>query len=195
MNFTPRLERAIRIAAIAHKNQRRKGTDTPYVTHPFSVMAVASDVTDDEDVLIACLFHDIIEDVPNEYPETRMRQEFGDRVVGIVLGVTKDDSIQEWRPRGEAYLKHLKEVASDESVIVSGADKIHNLMSILADYKIQKEDLWQIFSTKSAGDQLWWYESVLQVLKDRKTSPKLIDKLEGLVGDLRAIVTELPKPQ
>jgi (p)ppGpp synthase/HD superfamily hydrolase len=182
--MTPRLEQAIRIAATAHRNQKRKGSDTPYVVHPFSVMYIASGATDDEDTLIACLFHDIIEDVPEEYPEAKMRTEFGERVVEIVLGVTKDDTIEDWHERSQAYLDNLRDNASDESVIVSASDKIHNLMSTLADYDRVGDEIWQVFSTKDAKDQLWWYESILEVLKERKTNPVLIEKLDMLVSEL-----------
>jgi (p)ppGpp synthase/HD superfamily hydrolase len=187
LRYTPRLEEAIRVAAIAHRKQMRKGGKTPYIVHPFSVMTIASTVTDDEDTLIAALFHDIIEDVPEEYNETLMREHFGDKVVAIVRDVTHDDGIRDWRERSEAYLEHLRK-ACDEAVIVSGGDKIHNLMSTLDDYDTIGEDVWQIFTTKSAADQLWWYESVLAVLQDRKAPKPLVDQLGGLVSQLRKIV-------
>jgi len=185
MTFTPRLERAIRIAAHAHRNQSRKGSDTPYIIHPFSVMAIASEVTDDEDTLIACLFHDILEDVPNEYPEATMRKEFGSRVVEIVLGVTKNDHIHAWHDQCQAYLEKLKNNAPDESVIVSAADKIHNLMSVVSDYDEIGERVWQKFSAGNPDDQLWWYGSVLETIKERQAPPKLINKLSGLITELR----------
>lgn len=185
MNMTPRLEQAIRVAAYAHRNQKRKGSDVPYIIHPFSVMAIASSATDDEDTLIACLFHDILEDVPQEYSRQKMLDEFGDNVVSIVLGVTKNDKITDWHERCKAYLKHLEDEALDESVTVSAADKIHNLMSTLADYDRIGDEIWQVFSTKSAADQLWWYESVLASLKKRQAPPKLNDKLSGLIEDLK----------
>lgn len=188
MHMTPRLEQAIRVSATAHRNQKRKGSQTPYIVHPFSVMCIAAEATDDEDTLIACLFHDILEDVPEEYPEALMGNEFGERVVDIVLGVTKDDSIEDWHERSRAYLANLRDNASDESVIVSAADKIHNLMSTLADYDRIGDDIWQVFTTKNAKDQLWWYESVLEVLKARKTKQPLIDRLESLVAQLRTRV-------
>ena len=63
---SPRLIRAINTAAWAHRDHVRKGTDIPYISHIFGVMHLVSEVTDDEDVLIAALFHDILEDVPEE---------------------------------------------------------------------------------------------------------------------------------
>lgn len=187
LRYTPRLEQAVRVAAYAHRNQTRKLSDTPYIVHPFSVMTLASTVTDDEDSLIACLFHDIIEDVPEEYPEERMRQEFGDNVVAIVRGVTNDGSIENWRQRNEDYLASLRK-APAESVIVSCADKIHNLMSTLADHAKIGDKVWERFTTQSAPDQLWWYESVLSTVRELGAPELLAAQLEGLIGELRGIV-------
>ncbi len=186
MKFTPKLEKAIKVASIAHRNQLRKGSDIPYIIHPFSVMCIASNASEDEDVLIACLFHDIIEDVPKEYPRSTMLEEFGERVVTIVDGVTKNDSLPSWKDRADAYLQHLEHEASDESVIVSCADKIHNLMSVLEDYKLLGDNLWQRFN---AGKelQLWWYEQILKVVKKRLPTLKLNDDLEMEVIKFRVI--------
>jgi (p)ppGpp synthase/HD superfamily hydrolase len=130
MKFNTRIDRAIKIAGAAHRNQKRKGSDIPYIMHPFAVMTIAGEVTNDDNVLIACLLHDVLEDVPEKYSKEQMRKDFGENVVKIVEGVTKDDSLKSWKGRSDAYLKHLEEQASDESVLVSCADKIHNLMSM-----------------------------------------------------------------
>lgn len=190
MTFTPRLEKAVRVAAMAHRKQTRKGSELPYIIHPFSVMTIAAAVTDDEDTLIACLFHDIIEDVPEEYSVQQMRTEFGDRVVAIVRGVTKDDDAGDWYDISRAYLQNLRNNASDESVIVSAADKTHNLMSVLADYETEGEAVWQKFTTKNAADQVWWYGAVLEVIQERQAPKPLVEGLERLVLELQKRVSQ-----
>lgn len=186
MTLTVSLEKAIQVSAKAHHKQKRKGTDIPYIIHPFSVMLIASEATNDEDILIACLFHDILEDVPEEYSEQQMYQDFGQRVVGIVQGVTKDSSIADWRVRSEAYLYQLEFKASDESVLVSAADKIHNMMSKLADYQIIGENLWDKFGAGKES-QLWWYAAVLEVLKKRMPDCILVPKFKYLLDELRLV--------
>ena len=62
ISLTPRLQQAITQAATSHDGHYRKGSTKPYVTHVVSVMLIASEYTDDEDILIACLLHDIMED-------------------------------------------------------------------------------------------------------------------------------------
>jgi len=190
INYTTRLDSAIRKAAWAHEQaaQHRKGTDIPYIIHPFGVMMIASNVTDDEDVLIACLMHDVLEDVDSAiYSESNMRAEFGDRVVAIVKDVTKDATERNWHASANSYLRHLEHNASDEAVIVSAADKAHNLISILADYDVVGESLWLRFSTKSSADQLWWYESILKVVVKRNGPQVLVDELSGYVDTLKAL--------
>lgn len=163
---TKRLNRAMQVASLAHAEHTRKGSDIPYISHPFAVMQIASTATDDEDTLIACLFHDILEDVPEKYSKDTMRREFGDRVVSIVEGVTKDDSIKSWQERSNAYIHHLSSEASRESVIVSASDKYHNLLSIISDYEQIGDELWSRFNA-GKDQQLWWYSAIAEVLHER----------------------------
>lgn len=189
INYTPRLDKALRIAAWAHEqqNQHRKGTDIPYIMHPTAVMMIASNVTDDEDTLIACLFHDILEDVDSEiYSDVQMADDFGANVVAIVKDVTKDGTIEDWHECSRAYLSHLTHKASDQAVIVSACDKIHNLLSVNTDYQQLGDALWERFTTKSKQDQLWWYESILDAITARNAPAYLIDRLGALVWDLKS---------
>lgn len=182
INFTQRLDSAIIEAAWAHEqaNQHRTGTDIPYIIHPFGVMLIASNATNDEDTLIACLMHDVLEDVDASiYSEDQMRQDYGAKVVRIVKDVTKDETEPDWHARSKAYLSHLQNKACDEAITVCSADKIHNLQSILTDYQTIGDDLWQRFSTKNGSDQLWWYESVLEIIQKRGAPQHLIDALSS----------------
>lgn len=191
IHFTERLDKAIRVAARAHakQGQYRKGSDTPYIIHPFGAMLIASQVTEDEDTLIACLLHDVIEDVDtNIYSKDDMRSDFGDKVVGIVMDVTKDESLDDWHESAHAYLRHLEHEASAEAVTVSASDKIHNITAIITDYKILGEGLWQIFSTKSADDQMWFYEAILKTAKKRGVNPLLSSQLESRIGELKTLI-------
>lgn len=191
INYTTRLDKAIQKAAWAHEQagQHRKASDNiPYVIHPFGVMVIAGNATDDEDILIACLLHDVLEDVESAiYDEAHMRADFGDRVVSFVKDVTKDSSVSDWRKRSLAYLDHLENKASDGAVIVSACDKIHNLLSTLADYQTHGENIWERFTTKNSADQLWWYESILEVITKRGAHLLLQQTLAMQVAELRKI--------
>ncbi|RSZ66081.1 bifunctional (p)ppGpp synthetase/guanosine-3',5'-bis(diphosphate) 3'-pyrophosphohydrolase [Corynebacterium hylobatis] len=166
MMLSHRLMHAMNTAAVNHCDQVRKGSGIPYIAHLYAVMHLVSQVTDDEDILIAALFHDTLEDVPENYPEARMRAEFGDRVTDIVLGLTKDDSLPDWQARADAYLEQLARRAPDESVLIACADKLHNLLSILDDHAILGEDLWARFNSGKQQQQ-WWYAQVNRVVEER----------------------------
>lgn len=191
IQFTERLDKALRMAARAHEKQgqHRKGSDIPYIIHPVGVMLIANQATDDEDTLIACLLHDVLEDVdPEIYSEDDMRRDFGDQVVRIINDVTNSPNIQDWHENRQAYADHLEREACDEAVIVSSADKIHNLTSTITDYKVTGDDLWQRFTTKNVNDQFWWYETILGVLKKRRPEAHMTAHLEARIAELRSLV-------
>lgn len=182
---SPRLIRAINVAARAHDGHTRKGTDIPYISHVFGVMHLVSQVTDDEDVQIAALFHDIIEDVPERYSADEMAEEFGARVVELVGGVTKDASLSSWQERSDAYIAHLRE-ADDGSVLISAADKLHNLLSILADHDEIGAELWSRFNSGKERQQ-WWYRAIYTVASERLPGNLLVEELGKRVEQLERL--------
>ncbi|MDK8726675.1 MULTISPECIES: HD domain-containing protein [Corynebacterium] len=183
-----RLMRGIAIASRAHDGHYRKGSGVPYISHPMSVMLIAASVTNDEDVLLAALFHDILEDVPENYSRAEMEDEFGPRVVEIVEGVTKDSSLPSWQERADAYLEQLSH-GSEESVIVAAADKFHNLSQTLEDLDRDGHALWERFRS-TPSQQLWWYTSVRNVIAERLPDLPLLADLGVLIERLDSWVQE-----
>jgi (p)ppGpp synthase/HD superfamily hydrolase len=190
MIYSETLDKALKVAALAHgkAGQYRKGTDIPYIIHPVGTMIIASTATSNEDVLIACLLHDILEDVSESiYSKDMMLGDFGQNVVEIVLDVTKNKNAKDWYEQSNDYLSHLKNKASNEAVIVSACDKIHNLLSTVEDYKEIGDEIWNRFSTKNYKDQLWWYESILNVISFRRAPLILVNNLSDLIKELKSI--------
>lgn len=168
MKLTPRIQSAIFLAAQLHKNHTRKDKQkTPYITHLFSVMLLLSEVTDDEDILIAGLMHDALEDVP-DYTLAKLTEDCGERVAHIVQNVTEalnanvgDDMQLPWLARKEGYLRILKE-ADEESILVSCADKIHNITSLILNYEEEGEQFLSRFHS-SMRNIFWFYEEVFAI--------------------------------
>ena len=183
-----RLMRGIAIASRAHDGHYRKGSGVPYISHPMAVMLIAASVTNDEDVLLAALFHDILEDVPENYSRAEMEDEFGPRVVEIVEGVTKDSSLPSWQERADAYLEQLSH-GSEESLIVAAADKFHNLSQTLEDLDRDGHALWDRFRS-TPSQQLWWYTSVRNVIAERLPDMPLLADLSVLIERLDSWVQE-----
>ena len=186
-----RLMRGIAVASRAHDEHYRKGSGVPYISHPMSVMLIVASVTNDEDVLLAALFHDILEDVPENYSRAEMEDEFGPRVVTIVEGVTKDSSLSSWQERADAYLEQLSR-GSEESIIVAAADKFHNLSQTLEDLDRDGHALWQRFRS-TPSQQLWWYTSVRNVVAERLPNMPLLDDLDILIAKLKTWVETAEK--
>lgn len=134
--YTYRIEQAIRAATILHKDQVRKGSiPMPYVSHLFAVAVIVADYTDDEDTIVSALLHDSIEDT--DYTPDELQEDFGGKVKEIVLALSEPDdtenSNQSWREQKKAYVRLLKN-APEEALLISAADKIHNMRSIVEEY-------------------------------------------------------------
>lgn len=175
MKFTLNIHKAINTAASLHLGQTRKGDGLPYIVHPFSVSLILSNYTDDENIIIAGLLHDVLEDVEN-YSMQDMTRDFGDDVTKIVLGVSEDknpgnnnDEKKTWRTRKEKYLENLKK-DSFESLMVSCADKIHNLTTLTDAYSERGEAVWDKFNAPKE-DILWYYEEIIKIMNSNLDNP------------------------
>lgn len=188
VKLTETINRAIEVAATAHgqQGQVRKGSETPYIVHPFGVMMLASEVTEDEDTLVACLLHDVLEDVdPEIYSCQQMYDDFGLNVVRIVQSVTKNESVEGWRERNKAYIDKLADTQEEGALIVCSADKLYNLGATVKDFKEFGPQVWQRFTTKSVEDQLWYYGNVHSMLESRMPDSPLVKRIGGLLITLR----------
>ena len=127
MLLNPKIQKAIYIATHQHRNQERKTSDLPYIVHPFSVAWILAEQTKDEDVVVAGLLHDVLEDTVG-YSYSDIVRDFGERTAKIVNEVTEIKALP-WQERKEKYIE-VFENSSQESLMVATADKIHNLASL-----------------------------------------------------------------
>lgn len=184
MKLTPRIQQAINLASRLHSGQTRKGdSGLPYISHPFSVAWILSNYTDDEDVIVGALLHDVLEDVKGYYYDDLVK-DFNERVAQIVKGVSEDkdpniesDGQATWQTRKLKYLAGL-ENDSEESLLVCCADKIHNLQSMIDAYKEKGEELWTYFNSPK-DKKLWIYQEILKFMKKRLNSP-IVAELEDV---------------
>lgn len=176
-----------------HADQKRKGTQTPYLAHLLGVAGLVLCDSGGEDEAIAALLHDAVEDAGGLERLEDIRGLFGDRVAEIVAECS--DSFEQpkppWRERKEAYLAHLG-TASDAALRVSLADKLDNARAILRDYRECGEELWKRFNA-DRGSQLWYYHSLADTFKERRPGP-MADELARLVAELEAIAESPASP-
>jgi (p)ppGpp synthase/HD superfamily hydrolase len=166
---TPRYTQALNLAARAHQGQTRKGTPIPYIVHPVAVAGLVARYGGDEDQQIAALLHDVLEDGGLGYQ--REIAGFGPRVLDIVWGCTdgtpdERGQKQEWRARKAAFLDGLR-TAPEETLLVSGCDKLSNAHSILEDLIEIGSSVFDRFRGSREGT-LWYYEELIRLFSARQ---------------------------
>lgn len=178
-----RFAQAVAYAAQLHRDQPRKNTSIPYISHLLAVASLVLDQGGDEDEAIAALLHDALEDQWQRTSEEEIRERFGDKVARIVVACS--DSLggekQDWKPRKEAYLERLND-EPPEVLRVSLADKLHNARAIVADLRSAGDAVWDRF-TGEPLQQAWYYTSLAEIFRRHHDSP-LVDELEAVVAEL-----------
>lgn len=181
----PRFLRAFSFAAEKHAGQTRKASTVPYVGHLMGVASLVLEFGGDEDLAIAALLHDVVEDCGGAPMLKEVQRRFGPRVAKIVDGCTDSDTYPKppWRERKETYIRHLKS-ADAETRLVSASDKLNNVRSILSDYREVGESVWVRFNGGREGT-LWYYRALLEEFVRRKPN-RLIRELELAIRELEA---------
>lgn len=156
------IDLAVEVAVKAHQKQLRKGTDTPYITHPLAVGIILAKAGCSDDVIIAGILHDTVEDTPITLDY--IGDTFGNKVAGIVKGASEPDKSLPWEERKTHTLDFLRGAAPDVK-FVALADKLNNIRAISADYAAIGEKLWRRFR-RGKEAQKWYYQGLVQALRD-----------------------------
>jgi len=183
MILTDRFDDALIYASRLHRDQVRKGSGIPYVSHLLGVAAIALESGADEDQAIAALLHDAVEDQGGASQLAAIRARFGDRVAEIVDHCTDADSDPKppWRARKEAYIASLAKKPA-ASLLVSLADKTHNAGAILADLAEHGERVWDRFTGGKEGS-LWYYDALARQFRDHLPGPGA-ERFAALVAEM-----------
>ena len=159
---------ALLYAAELHASQLRKGSATPYFAHLMSVAALVLENGGDQQQAIAALLHDAVEDQGGLAALEEIRARFGERVAHMVseLSDSHTEPKPAWLQRKTDYLNHLPDAGADV-LLISLADKLHNARSILQDYALIGERVWDRFHGGRDG-VLWYYRSLSDFFLDRQ---------------------------
>ena len=180
--FTEALSYAVRL----HVGQVRKGSSVPYLAHLLGVTALVLEAGCDEEVAIAALLHDAVEDQGGMETLQEIQNRFGTRVASIVEGCS--DSFTKpkppWRKRKEDYLAHLGD-ASPEVRLVSLADKLHNARSIYRDLQKNGNEIFDKFNGGKAGT-LWYYSELAEIFNARDSN-YMVMELKEVVEKIKSI--------
>jgi (p)ppGpp synthase/HD superfamily hydrolase len=175
MTFSTRLRLALSIAAHQHDGQYRKnGNYIPFIIHPVEVAFLVSAHTQNEDILVSALLHDVIEDTTG-YSLSQMEADFGATVSDYVSLLTESSESHSlsWDDRHGLQSKRL-ETAPDEVILTALADKYANLSS----------------GPTLDPSQLWYYRSISALAHSRPLTSSL-----PLLTDLDALIKSQPVSQ
>lgn len=171
------LHKAIEYAAIQHRNQYRKGTDTPYIAHPMEVLQILADNDCNENVQIAGVLHDTVEDTDSSIEDIEML--FGSDIAELVASDTEDKSLP-WLARKEQALERTKNETLEAKQVLC-ADKLANIKSIYNDKRIVGDNVWSRFKGSPSQTE-WYYHAILDVLKDDLGQTKMYKELAYYVS-------------
>lgn len=186
--FSPRYEQALQFAARAHRQQVRKGTDIPYIAHTVHVSVILLRHGFNEDVVIAGVLHDVVEDcgvAPHELAAL-----FGAKVARLVEAVSErkqnGGSERSWEERKTEAIVHLRN-GDPEIAALKAADALHNIHSIIADLALVGAAVWQRF--KRGPDQmLWYYREILAAVRGILGDHPIVAELARAIADLEHAV-------
>jgi (p)ppGpp synthase/HD superfamily hydrolase len=181
------LERALRFAADRHRGQNRKGSVTPYVEHVYGVALILERLGFEEEVVVAGLLHDVVEDTETSLEDLSAR--FGESTASLVdyCSEVKLDSSGAKRPWEDRKRDHLASLAlaplSARAIVL--ADKLHNLVSILCDLQ-EGRPVWSVFNAERSR-VLWYYEASIAAM----TAGEADHRLGRLAEECRRVLEEV----
>jgi len=191
--FSPKFQKALDYAARVHARQVRKKTGRPYIGHLMNVASIVIEYGGDEEMAIAALLHDAVEDQGGLPRLREIRKKFGKRVAHIVDGCT-DSYIEPklpWLERKRAYVERIRR-ESVEVLLVSAADKLSNVRETLHDLRTQGSGVFERFAGKKEGT-LWYYRALVEEFRKAGSNP-LADELARAVSELESFASAASSP-
>ena len=185
-----RFTEAVEYARQLH-TEYRKGTGIPYMAHLIGVAALVMGEADGrvpvtEDMVIAALLHDAVEDHGGTPRLRNIEEGFGPEVSRMVAALSDTfaedhDKKEGWEDRKKNYLARLRN-EPDDVLLISAADKLYNAKAILDDFKEIRDEIWKRFK-RGKDQQLWYFDELLKVFRAHPPN--------RIVNDLGRVVQEL----
>lgn len=163
-----RFEHALEFAMTAHKGQMRKGSSIPYIVHPIETALIAMTLTRDQDVIIASLFHDIIEDT--HYSAKEIEDAFGARIAYLVQMESENkrsgqNASETWKIRKQEFIDSLDSKSYDGKIIAL-ADKLSNMRATYQGCCNNGDHFWDRFNEKRKEMHYWYYRTIADKLRE-----------------------------
>ena len=188
--YSERYDAALALAASAHAGQMRKGVTIPYIVHPVHVSVVLIRYGFPEEVAIAGLLHDVVED--QDYPLSDIQARFGPAVADMVAAVTEQKreagQPRRWEDRKQEALDHIRQARAD-AVALKAADVLCNARAIASALRQEGASVWTHFS-RGPEQSLWYYRSLAGIAHERIAGHPLLAELDEAVQDLERAINE-----
>jgi (p)ppGpp synthase/HD superfamily hydrolase len=137
LDGSPALRDAYELAAEAHRGQTRKDGTTPYLGHPLAVARELRRNGLSEEMQVAGLLHDVVEDSKMTVGDVVER--FGVGVGELVAALTDDRTIEDYEERKREHRNRVEE-AGPEATSIYAADKLVNVRELRRLYGELGED-------------------------------------------------------
>lgn len=194
LHLTERFSRAVDYARHLHI-ETRKGTTIPAMAHLLGVASLVMGETGQvefpvtEDMVIAALLHDAVEDHGGALRLRDIEQNFGGDVARMVEGLSdtlaEDPSNKEpWEKRKAEYVERLRDEPADVQLI-SAADKLYNARTMLDEYRSVGSEVWNRFK-RGRKEQLWYFQALLEAFRASGRN-RIVDELGRAVAELERI--------
>ena len=193
MIYIGKIQKAVKFAIKTHEvyqKQTRKGKGVSYIPHPLAVGLILSRAKAEEDLIIAGILHDTIEDSIEEKKVTfkMIEERFGQKVADLVMSVSEKNKDLPWVERKKTALEHIKEFSQD-SLFLKSADVISNTSEILDDYKKEGDKIFERFNSPEPKKEnsLKNYIKVMETILDHWSENPLKEDLIFLIKELNLI--------
>lgn len=189
-------EDALVFAHQLHREQRRKGTNVPYMTHLLGVAALVGDHGGTQEQVIAALLHDALEDQAHHYDgdlEQEIATRYGDAVRQMVLALS--DTVTHpkppWKVRKDAYLAHIDNTQDDAPyLLVSVCDKLYNARTLLRDMRHTHMAVFDRFKA-SPAQTVWYYRQLSQRFGQKRWPTPLQQQVSVALAQVVGQIDEL----
>lgn len=181
---------ALNFAAELHREQARKGSRVPYLTHLMTVSSYVFEFGGNLEQAIAGLLHDSIEDQGSKTSFQEIETRFGKQVCEIVRACTDSETEPKppWLERKTQYLDGLRDKSNTIKLVVA-CDKLHNAECIVRDLRIHGLETMARFQAP-AEQTLWYYQSIVDTLQDLP-SP-IVQILDQKVQEMAFMIESQP---
>ena len=188
MIYTDKIKDAVHLASLAHKNQKRRLVDYPYISHPLSVLFIVSNFTKVEDVLVASILHDIVEDTNVTLNDIEIK--FGKKVSDMVDILTEDASLSIKKDIKQKQLERFKN-ANHDVLLIKLADIIHNFCDtivVLENYS--KEEYLDLFG-KNIQEKIDLAEERIKIIEEAWIENPLLTEVKNRFENYKKLLNEL----